>query len=52
MHNILSEFDIQTDNIISTRRPDIVKLTEKKKKERKESVELLTSPFQLTTRKN
>ena len=42
---MLLDFDIETGHLISTRRPNLVKFNRKKR----ESVELWTLPFQLTT---
>ena len=35
MHKILWDFDIQTDHLISARRPDLIIINEKKKKKAK-----------------
>ena len=49
-HNILWDFEIQTDHPISARRSDLVIVNKKKKKKKeKEPAEYLTLPFRLTT---
>ena len=54
MHKILRDFEIQSDHLILTRRPDLVivnkkKEKKKKKKKKKEPAELWTLLFRLTT---
>ena len=46
-HKLLWDFDIQTDHLISTRRPDLIIINKKKKK--RELAKLLTLLSRLTT---
>ena len=47
-HKFLWYFEIQTNNLISARRSDLV-IVKKKKKKKKEPDELWTLPFRQTT---
>ena len=47
-HKLLWDFDIQTDHLISARRPDLIIINKKKKKKRK-SAKLSTLLSQQTT---
>ena len=50
-YKLLWDFEIQTDHLITARRPELVIIQKKKKKKRKkrELAELWTLLFQLTT---
>ena len=43
MHKLLWDFEIQTDHLISTRRPDLVIINKKKKKKKRELTEFAVS---------
>ena len=43
MHKFLWDFEIQTDHLISARRPDLVIVNKKKEKKKKEKKENLTN---------
>ena len=49
-HKLLWDFDIQTDHLISARRPDLIEINKKKKKKKKrELAKLSTLQYRLTT---
>ena len=49
-HKLLWDFDVQTDLLISARRPDIIIINKKKKrKKKKEFAKLSTLLYRLTT---
>ena len=50
MHKFLWDFEIQTDHLISSRRPDLIVINQKKKKKKKRDLaELGTLLSRLTT---
>ena len=48
-HKLLWDFDIQTDHLISARRPDFIIINKKKKKKKRKSANLSTSLSRQTT---
>ena len=48
-HKFLWDFDIQTDHLISARRPDLIIINKKEKKRKRKSAKLSTLLSQQTT---